>query len=221
MIMKISTYDIYSWYTIIFDIIRLFTSQDVDIFKLKNFILKIRNKRSTVITIISLIFFTVIITKCFTSLLLSTYFKLIKVSYVESLEQLMDGNQCLIASMNRSLRLLKDFNVFEEKQIEVLRKRKKEYQDIVKIDMDDKGAVYDERVFNDVIEGKTILLENTFGINNFIEIYKRDRDRFVISEHKYINLLAGPPINKESFIKEKQIFGFVSSILTFNRLNLN
>ena len=205
-----------SWNTITFDIIRSFTLQNVYIFKFQK--IKIQNKTTLIITMIILIFFTVIITKCFTSLLLNTYFKLIKVPYVESLEQLIDGNHCLIACLNRTIHYLKDFKVFEEKQIEVLREKKEKYEQIGKKDVNYKFYTHDEKVFNDIVDGKTILMENTFTINYFIETYKRERNRFVVSEHKYINLLAGHPINKQSFIKELQIFGFVFiAILLFTK----
>ena len=164
---------------------------------------------------IILISFTVIITKCFTSLLLNTYFKLIKVPVVESLEQLIEGNQCLIASRNRIFNFLKMFKVFEDKQIEVLREKKVEYEKNVKKKMNDNGVLYGEGVFSDMVRGKIIILGNTILKNYYVDLYKRERYQFVISEQKYINQIGGHPINKKSLIKEKQIFGFVSNIYTF------
>ena len=212
ILMKISSDKSYSWNKIIFDIIRLLTSQDVKIFELTKFIFKVQNKTTTFIIMIILIFFTVIITKCFLSLLLNSYFKLIKVTVVDSLEELIDGNQCLIASRNKSIISLEHFKMFKEKQIEVLREKKEKYEQIVQMDMNDNGVIYGERVFIDMVEGKTIILENTIVINFIVETFKRDRDRFVISDRKYINQLAGHRINEISFIKEQLIFGFVSNI---------
>ena len=210
--MKISIDKGYSWNNIIFDIIRLFTSQDINIFKLNRFILKVPNQTNLLITIIILIFFTVIITKCFTSLLLNIYFKLIKVPNVESLEQLIDGHQNLIACLNRTFDNLKHFKVFEEKQIEILREKKEKYEQIVKMNMNELGSIHDERVFNDMVEGKIIISENTITNNFIVETFKRQSHRFVISEHKYINQLGGHRIYESSFIREQQIFRFVSCI---------
>ena len=215
--MKISIDKSYSWNNIIFDIIRLFTSQDLNIFKSNQFIFKIRNKATTFITMVILIFFTVIITKCLTSLLLNTYFKLIKVTVVDSLEELIEGDQCLIASMNRTFDFLKMFKLFEQKQIEVLKEKKEKYQQTVEFDLNGPGALYEEGVFSDMVRGKTIILETTLAINYFVDIYKRQRDQFVTSEHKYINQRGGHYINKKSFIKEKQKFGFVSSIFYISK----
>ena len=210
ILMKIN--NICSWTNIIFDILRLFTAQDVNISKFNQFVLKVRNRTSTVITIIILIFFTVIITKCFTSLLLTTYFKIVKVPVVNSLEQLLERKQCLIASVNRTILILKVFNVLEDKQVEILRERKDRYEQVVKMDMNGNGAMFDERVFNDMVEGKTIIVDNTIVINHFVEIYERESHRFVVTKHKYINRLASHRLSENSIIKEQQIFGFVSSI---------
>ena len=219
--MKITIDKSYSWNNIIFDIIRLFTSQDVNFFKLKKLIVKVQIKYTTNITMIILIFFTIIITKSFTSLLLTTYFKLIKVPYVESLEQLIDGDESLIVCLNRTFLFLRQYKVFEDKQIDILREKKDKYEKIVKFDPNGNGALFGEGVFSDMIEGKIVILEATVSSNLYINIYKRERDQFVISEHKYVNQLVGHHINNKSFIKERQIFGFVFSIFSFSKICFN
>ena len=158
--------------------------------------------------IITLLFFSFIITKCFTSLLLKTYFKLIKVPYVDSLEQLVDG-EYLIASMNFSFYSMEDNELIDEKQIEILRKMKVKYDEITNIDMETAMGTFDERIFNDVVDGRTILLEIGYRADAYLEYFKRDSDRFVVSQKNYVQYKNGHLINKRSSIVNQQIFGFV------------
>ena len=217
ILMKISSEKNSSWNTIIFDIIRLFTSQDVNFVKFKELIENVENRTKSIFVIITLIFFSFIITKCLTSLLLNSYFKFIKVPYVDSLEQIIDEDICLIATKNRSFQYLINYQVFDESKIKMLRDKKDKYEKINKINMEDKNSVYDEAVFNDMVKGKVIILENSAGIKYIIDYYKEEIDSFVVSQHKYIIQLGGHPINKRSLMKEQQIFGFVSSFFYFSK----
>ena len=63
--------------------------------------------------------------------------------------------------MNKTIDRLRQFKVFDDKQIEVLREKQNKYQKIVKFDLNGKGALYGEGVFIDMVEGKTIVLETT------------------------------------------------------------
>ena len=194
---------------IIFIIIRLFTSQDVNFSELSISIRKVKNKITLVIAMTVLIFFSFIITKSFTSLLLNTYFKLIKVTVVESLEQLLDGDDCLIASTDQMLNLLNYYQVFDQKQIEVLTKRKLKYEENFELDDRKEISIFNESVFNDVVEGKAIILLSSYGINYFLEYFKRDIERIVVSDHKYIKDFTGFLIHKTSIFGKQQKFAFV------------
>ena len=134
---------------------------------------------------------------------------MIKVPNVEILEQLIDGHQSLIACLNRTFDNLK---LLDKKQIEIMREKRKTYEQIVKMNMNELRSIYDKRVFNNMVEGKIVILENTITNNFIVETFKRERNRFVIPEHRYINQLAGHRLFENSIIKEQQIFGFVSSL---------
>ena len=187
--------------------IRLFTSQDVNFHKLKKFSQKIQNKPTTIIIIITLTFFSFIITNCFTSLLLKAYFKLTKVALIDSLEQLIEQDQFHIASMKETFVALEHYQLIEERQIEVLKRRKDKYDKITELNM--QISLIDERLFTDMIDGNAIIFESGFRIDFFLELFKKDRDRFAISQDKYLQFLIGHLIYKRSPIVKQQIFGFV------------
>ena len=112
--------------------------------------------------------------------------------------------------MNWSFYTMKYHQLVDERQIELLIKRKYKYDDISKIDMETAMGAFDERIFNDVVDGRTILLEFGYRADMYFEFFKRDSDRFVVSQQKFIQLKSGYLINKKSPIVEQQIFGFVS-----------
>ena len=210
ILMKISLENNSKLNKIIFDTIRLFTTQDVNFSKLKYY-KKIGNETTFIILILTLIFFSFIITKCFTSLLLTTYFKFTKVPYIDSLEQLIDQDICLIASRNRTFLVLNIYKVFDENKLDILREKKEKYEKINNIDLDYENTLFNESIFDDIVNGKVIFLDNSGAIKYMLEHNKNERNRFVVSEHKYINQLTCHPISKRSIIKKQQIFGFVSS----------
>ena len=190
------------------DMVGLFTTQYFNFHNVGKLIGKIKYKSSTVITIITLIFFSFILTKSFTSLLLNTYFKLIKVPVVESLEEVLNENQCLIAGTNNTFENLKDYEVFDERQIDAMIKKKMEYKENSKI-ANEPGLIVGKITFNDMVRGKAIILLDSYGIEFYLKYYKKDREKFVVSEHKYINQQMNYVINKRSVIFKQQLFGFV------------
>ena len=147
-------------------------------------------------------------TKCFSSLLLNTYFKLIKVPFVDSLEQLLNGDPTLIASMDFTLQLMKFFKLFDNSQIELLNKRKYDYEIDTNISMKQGGALFDSRVLEDLIEGKVIVIETGSRVKYFIELFKSDSDRFVVS-NKYYQQHRSHLINMQSINVKQQVFGLV------------
>ena len=155
----------------------------------------------------TLLFFSFIITNCFTSLLLKTYFKLTKVALIDSLQQLIEQDQYYIASMEETFVALNYYRLFEDRQIELLKSRKEKYDRITNLNM--QISLTDERVFNDMIDGKAIILESGFRIDFFVEFFKKDSDRFSISQNKYLQFLIGYLIDKRSPIVKQQVFGFV------------
>ena len=204
-ILKILINKNYSWININFDIIRLFASQDINFCK---FIRNVKNKTSIIITMILLLFFSSIMTKCFSSLLLNTYFKLIKVPFVDSLEQLLNGDPTLIASMDFTLGLMKFYKMYDNSQIELLNKRKYDYEIDTKLDMKQGGALFHTRVVEDLIEGKVIVMETGSRVIYFLELFKSDNDKFVVSK-KYYQQQRGHRINMQSTNVKQQIFGLV------------
>ena len=158
---------------------------------------------------IVLIFLSFIITKSFTSLLLNTYFKLNKLTVVESLEQLLEGNECLIASTDEMLNLLDVYEIFDKKQMEILSKRKLKYEENLKMSVGMEISIFNESVFKGVVEGKAIILFTNFGINYFLEFYERDIERIVVSDHKYIKGFTGLLIYKRCTFAKQQKFAFV------------
>ena len=124
---------------------------------------KIQNKSTIIIIIINLIFFSFIITNCFTSLLLNTYFKLTKVALIDSLEQLIEQDKFHVASMEETFVALDYYKLIEGKNIEVLKSRKDKYDKITELNM--QISLFDERVFNDMIDGKAIILESGYRID--------------------------------------------------------
>ena len=174
---------------------------------MKKFFPKIHNITTTIIIIIILIFFSFIITHCFTSLLLNIYFKLTKVAFIDNLEQLIEEDQFYIASMKETFDSLEYYELIDESKIEVMRKRKDKYDKITELNM--QISLFDERVFNDMIGGKAIILETGFRIDFFVEFFKRDSDLFTISQNKYLQYLFGYIIYKRSPIVKQQIYGCV------------
>ena len=129
---------------------------------------------------------------------------------MDSLEQLIDKDISLFASRNIIFGLLNKYHVFDEKQINKLREKKEKHEKINNIDLDYENALFDEGIFNDVLNGKAISMENSGGIKYMLEHHRNEGNKFVLSEHKYIHQFDCHPINKRSITKKQQIFGFVS-----------
>ena len=110
---------------------------------------------------------------------------------------------------------MKYHQLVDERQIELLIKRKYKYDDISKIDMETAMGAFDERIFNDVVDGRTILLEIGYRADAYLDFFKRDSDRFVVSQQKYVQVQQGLLINNRSSIVKQQIFGFVLLLLIY------
>ena len=109
---------------------------------------------------------------------------------------------------------MEDYQIIDEKQIEILREMKVKYDEITKIDMETAMGT-----FNDVVDGRAVLLEIGYRADAYLEFFKRDSDRFVVSQMKYVQFQNGHLINKRSSIVNQQIFGFV--LLLIYPISLN
>lgn len=190
------------------DFIRLFFGQDVDFPRFSKTIGQAKFKFSIIILMKMLIFFSFILTKSFTSLLLNTYFITIQEPVVESLEQLINGN-LLLASHEISIIYLDYFEVFDPKHMKILKEKKQKYDNSTKIFIERPGTLFNKKIFNDMVDGKVIILQDSYRIDSYLDVYKKHRERFIVTEHKYCHSHMMHFIQKDSFIKKQQVFGFV------------
>ena len=142
-------------------------------------------------------------------MLLNTYFKLIYVPIIERLEELLNSDQYLIASTTNTLENLKYYEVFDESQYEILKKKKMKYEKNSNLKTRPE-AIMEETTFNDMMEGKVVILLNSYAIDFYLKYYNKYRDKFIVSEYKYIRQQYHHVINKGSPILKQQLFGFVS-----------
>ena len=188
------------------DIYRTFIKQcDMYVSNLKQFISRVKYKFTMVIIMVSLIFFSTIITESFTSILLNSYFQLSKVPIIETLDELIIKDKYPIATKNRTINYFHN-NMLDEQNINSLLKRRQKYQNKFNHSLEGSAVLLDKKIFTDVVNGKAVLLVNTYEKEGFVELYKTYEDQFIVSDHKYLGIFGVHVTSKKGSIVKEHIF---------------
>ena len=110
-----------------------------------------------IILVIFWLIFTNIITKCFTTLLLNSYFLQKTVPMVNNLEDVLK-HEFSIAAKNNTFRLLTNYNILNEEQVKTLLKRRNKYQKQLGHSFDLNLGILDRNIFKDLVKGLTVFL---------------------------------------------------------------
>ena len=141
-----------------------------------------------------------ILNKCFTSLLLKTYFKTKPFLAVETLEDIVSNPKMKIIG-KQALLQIKSFksNIYQN-----LNERLNKYERELNIsNVDLMKVLTNSQVFNDVNEGKTVLLVDSHESHMFRDIYPLIKLK--VSKHKYSHQIIYSYISR-SHSKYEQIF---------------
>ena len=144
--------------------------------------------------------FTNIITKCFTSLLLTSYFRQISVPLIETLEQLVEQDDIFIAANENTLEFIDDSEKFNKKQISLLYQKKRKYKMRLEFDFNYILDIFDKKIFNDMVNGLSVILLNGFDADVFKAQYISENDKYFISDTKYFHQFGTHWIHKNSSI---------------------
>ena len=154
--------------------------------------------REIIILVIFWLIFANIITKSFNSLLLNSYFKQKSVPLVNNLQEIFDQDHFQIAAKKNSFKFMFRYGMFSEKQVDILWERREKYQDKVKLDFNVPLVILDKTIFNDLINGLTVILINGFERELFESQYARERDRYKVLDKKYVSNFAAHLIPKNN-----------------------
>ena len=194
------------------DITRTLTGQsDVTLLKLNKYINNVNYKKTTIITIILLVFFSFVMTKSFSSLLLNSYFKLHKVPYVESLEELLIEEKYNIAVDDWNVDYLEYFGVLDEIQMEKVKRRRDNYfsANRFRMDMTSWSIYQNDKIYKDIKNGQVVVLIGTFYGDKFAELHKADTEYFVFAKNKYLHRYNTHVLTKTSYLDEQQNYAYV------------
>lgn len=115
-----------------------------------------------------------LLSKSFSSVLLNTYFSLQSIPVVNTLRDVIDNKQLSIAASNAwfSNVILPRIPSYEQ-------------ADFKNRFMPNSPSVLTPEVFNELVNGRTVLISNTYVAEMFLEQWKRWNELFIRSEHKY------------------------------------
>ena len=164
-----------SSFNVLFNLIGLFLNQGTKDYKLVEYL-----RPGTIIILLCCLLSTTVLTKCFTSLLLGTFFKTKPSLTVETLEDIVSNPKINVIGRES----LKELKVFNPEFYEIIHKRNTDYENLLNVSDLNEGEVFqDINMIKDVDQSKTVVLLNSlnakslkifFHLNNLME-----------SEHKY------------------------------------
>ena len=157
---------------------------------------------STVILLISWLFATNILTKCFTSILLNTYFRQIPVPLINDLEQLLNEKTFLVATYEQTFPIVKQREFLTDEEFDNLHERYQLYLDVYK----SPESLYERKVFDEMTKGNIIILFASHYAHGFNEFYALEKDKFFILDNKYLPQLTVHVAHKSSIFLDLQIF---------------
>ena len=138
--------------------------------------------------------FTSIMTKCFTSLLLNSYFRQIYVPLVNNLEDLVDNNFSILAS-DKSLQFMSKFGLLNKKQMNSVLKKRKIF-----------NSLLDKTYINDLVNGLAVILLNGNQREIFETQYVKQRDKFKVLDKKYLGQFVVHMIHKNISYRDQLVF---------------
>ena len=180
------------------DIIRTLTTQsDVKLSSLKYLSQFEAHFIEIIILVFSWLMFTNIMTKCFTSLLLNSYFTQKSIPLVNNLEDVLD-NELPIAAKDNTFDFMEHFHMISEEQVNISRQLRDEYQDNFDFKFDKYLAILNKLIFNDVVNGWAVILLNGFEREAFEAQYISESKKFMVLDKKYISNFAAHFIPKNN-----------------------
>ena len=179
-----------------------------------SYLKNIRNDyRALIVLIASWLISMTILTKCFSSLMLNTYFNQAAVPLVINLEQLLDEKNYSVSVSQINLKFLLDYKVLNQEQTSSLEHRRDEYQERIGFEFTSPMRSMSPQIFNEVIDGLAVILMNTFDLKTFESLYINQREKYSLSQHKYIYKLAVHWIRRNSLIFDSMKFALVPCYL--------
>ena len=188
----IKTQNYLQW--IVMDVSTLSGQGDFKLANLSQITKRENSYKAMIVLIVFWLVFTTIITKCFSSLLLNTYFKQTALPFVETLEQLLEEKSFSIASGDSTISLLYKHDVLTLEQSSTINYRSDQYLKKMESDPMSPG------VFNDMIEGLAVYLLSSLNARLLEAIYFRQSDKYSVSHNKYLPNMNCLYIYKESII---------------------
>ena len=188
------------------DILRTLTTQsNVKISNLENLRKYNRFSPETIILVIFWLIFTNIITKCFTTLLLNSYFLQKIVPVVNNLEDVLE-HHFSIAALNNTFDLLTKYNILNEKQVETLLERRNKYEEQLGHSFELNLGILDRNIFNDLVKGLAVFLLNGFQSEEFQSHYVKEKDRYKVLDKKYGSKFIAHLIDKNNSHLAEMVF---------------
>ena len=164
------------------------------------------NYQAIIVLLTSWLMFASIMTKCFSSLMLNTYFKQTTVLLIRSLQELIDKEEYFVAVTPRNLEYFLDNDVLNQEEFDSLSHRRDKYQEHIGFELAFPMRVMSPLVFKEMTNGLAITLLNSFELKIFDTLYVTQSERYGISDHKYIHKLIVHYIGKNSLIFEEMKF---------------
>ena len=176
----------------IMDIIRTLTTQsNVKLSSLKYLRQYKIHCSKIIILVIFWLLITNIITKCFTSLLLNSYFKQTSVPLLNNLQEVFEQEQFLIAAKTNTFSFMFNYGLFKKEQVDSLWERRNKYQEKFDFSFDVVLAILNRNIFNDVVNGLAVILINGFEKESFEAQYISESNKFKVLDQKYVSNFAG------------------------------
>lgn len=179
-----------SGFNIIMDILRLLTTQsNVKMVRLTKMAM-VKYKLTLIIFIILALFFSIILTKSFSSLFLNSYFRVEKYALIENLDQLLENDKMRILATNLTMDRLGKHHVLASDQLVALGKRRRgdfRYKNV-------------RKDFRGVLRGRLVFLGSSLEREMIEGRFKTMSDRFAVSDRKYVNRFVTYLAHKESVV---------------------
>ena len=160
-----------------------------------------QNRRfGTFILLFACLLFITVLTKCFTSLLLGTFFKTKPSLTVETLEDIVSNPEINVIGKDT----IKELELFNTEIYEIIRKRNVDYEKQLNIsEMEEAEINTLSKVIKDVYQRKTVIITNSLVSKSF-KLLTHLID-LMESEHKYCQTFVYTFVSK-SFPNYKQIY---------------
>ena len=145
------------------------------------------------------------------------YFKLRKVPYVESLDELLIDDKYNIAVDERHIDFLQDQGVLDEQQAKEMKKRREKYFHDKYLPLKTNSLIIyqDDKIFNDIVEGRAVILDTSLYVEAFAELRKNENEFFVVAKNKYFHRYLTHVLTKTSYLVKQQNYGLVFNLYSY------